>query len=97
MMKLLIQKCLAPQVSRRITQFFLNAQQLIVFRNSIRARSRTGFYLPRIRGHGEIGDEYVLSLAGTMRDDRCSSVGFGELNAVQRLSQRANLVDLDQD
>ena len=45
------------RITRRLTQFFLNPQQLIVLRYSIAARSRPGLDLTRARTDGQIGDE----------------------------------------
>ena len=39
----------------------------------------------------------VLGLAGAVRDDRRIAVALRELDRVERLGQRSDLVDLDQD
>src|SRR5882762_6959863 len=56
-------------------QLLLDAQQLVVLRNSIRARSRTSLDLPRRCGHRQIRDKCILRLSRTVRNDRVVS-GF---------------------
>src|SRR4030042_1391631 len=52
--------------------------------------------LARVRGHAYVADGGVLCLAGPVRNDAAVS-GLGcELHGVERLGQRADLVDLDQ-
>src|SRR4030066_28123 len=54
----------------------------------------------RRRGHasdGEVGDGDVLGLPGAMGDHRAVARAVGDLDGRQRLGERADLVDLDQD
>src|SRR5205085_7513892 len=53
--------------------------------------------LPRVSGYSEIRDERIFSLTRTMRNDRRAAVSLRELDAVQGLRQRSDLIDLDQD
>lgn len=53
----------AAKEARAAAEFFLDAQELIVFRNSIGARRRPCFDLPSAHGHDEISDERVFSFA----------------------------------
>src|SRR5262245_50887762 len=65
---------------RGAAQVFLDAQELVVLRRSIRPRQRSGFDLTRIRCHGEIGNKRILGFAGTMRDDRRVMMSLRELD-----------------
>jgi hypothetical protein len=67
------------------SQIFFDAQQLIVLCGPISARQRSGFDLPGVSTHGEVGNEWIFSFTGTMRNDRRSAVSLRELNTVQRL------------
>src|SRR5438270_12960937 len=51
-------------------ELFLDAQQLIVFRDAVGAAGRAGFDLARAGGHSEIRDERIFRFAGTMRNNR---------------------------
>src|SRR5205823_3305450 len=57
---------LNAEEARRLAEFFLDAQQLVVFGDTIGPRSRPGLDLSRPGGHGKVGDEGVLRLAGTV-------------------------------
>ena len=59
----------AAAVFRLVTQLFLDAQQLVVFRGAVGARERTGFDLPAIGGDCEVGDGGIFGLPGAMRHD----------------------------
>ena len=48
-------------------------------------------------GHGQVGDGSVLGLAGTGGDYRQVAALLGQADGFQRLSQGANLVELDED
>ena len=76
-------------------QVFLDAQQLVVLRRSIGARQRSGLDLPGISCDGQICDEWILRFAGAMRDDRRATMSVRELDAIQCLRKRADLIDLD--
>ncbi len=51
------------RINRRFAQRLVDADQLVVFRQSVGARQRAGFDLAAIRGHGQIGNRGVLGLA----------------------------------
>ena len=53
--------------------------------------------LPGVRRHGEVGDRGVLGLAAAMADHRGVGVAAREVDRVERLGERADLVHLDQD
>src|SRR5690348_5561864 len=48
-------------------QLLFYAQQLVVFRDPVGARSGAGFDLTRVRRNGEIGDKRVFGFSGTVR------------------------------
>src|SRR5689334_5867885 len=91
-----LMKCLPSREARRTSQIFFDAQKLVVLRDAIRTRKRSGFDLCRVRCNREIGDERILSLTGTMRDDRGVLVSLRELDAVECFGEGPDLVDLDQ-
>src|SRR6185295_11633068 len=55
---------------RGASQLFLDAKELVVFRDPVGAAGRAGLDLARGGRHREIGDERVFGLTGTMRDHR---------------------------
>ena len=61
-----------------------------------RAGRRAGLDLAAVRGDREVGDGGVLGLAGPVADHAAEAVAVGERHGVERLGQRADLVDLDQ-
>src|ERR1051325_1828945 len=89
-------KGFAAGEARRPAQVFFDAEELIGHCRAIGTRKRSGFDLSGVGGDGEIGDEWIFSLAGTMRDDRRAPVSLRELDAVQSFRERADLVDFDQ-
>src|SRR6476620_3430605 len=89
-------KSLSTSETRGAAEIFFDAQELIVFGDSIRARQRSRFDLSGISRDGEIGDERILRLAGAMRDNRGETVSLRQFDAIQRFRERADLIDLDQ-
>jgi hypothetical protein len=58
---------------------------------------RTGVdALHRFAGHGQVGDRRVLGLAGAVAHHAAVPVPVREVDGVERLGQRADLVDLHQ-
>src|SRR5262245_5186328 len=84
-------------VLRGRSELFLDAQELVVLRDAIRARGRAGLDLTGVHGDGEIGDRRVLRLAGPVRDDGRVPCRARDVDRVERLRERADLVDLDED
>ena len=85
------------RVDGGVAELLLDAQQLVVLRDAVGARRRTGLDLAGAGRDGQVGDRRVLRLAGAVRDDARVTVRARELDRVERLGQRADLVDLDQD
>ncbi len=52
---------------------------------------------PVAQGDGQVGDGRVFGLAAAVAGDAGVAVAVGQLDRVDRLGQRADLVDLDQD
>src|SRR6185503_20602090 len=71
-----------------VAQVCFDAQQLIVFGDAIGARQRSGLDLSGIGGDGEIGDERILCLTGSMRDDCRAAVCLRERDTVESLGER---------
>src|SRR5437762_377231 len=87
----------AAGIGRLRAEFLLDAKQLIVFCRAIGARHRAGFDLAAIGCDGEIGDGRILGLARAMRHD-CRVAGLMRgFDGGERLGQRADLIDLNQD
>ena len=59
--------------------------------------ARAGLDLPGVRRHRDVGDGRVLRLAAAVADDRREPVPLRQLDRVERLGQRADLVHLHQD
>ena len=80
-----------------VTQFFFDAEKLVVLRDAIGAAERAGLDLAGVGRHGDVGDGGVFGLAGAMADDGGVAVFLGEFDGVERLGERADLVDLHED
>src|SRR5690606_25415035 len=87
----------AAGIRGALAQLLRDAQELVVLRDAVRAARAARLDLPAARRDGQVRDERVLRLAGAMRDDEAVAVAAGEVDRVERLGQRADLVDLDQD
>ena len=86
-----------PAVRGGLAEHRLDAQQLVVLGDSVGAGRRAGLDLAAVGGDGEVGDGDVLGLARAVRHDRRVGVAGGELDGVEGLGERADLVDLDED
>ena len=86
----------APAKPRGRPELLLDPQQLVVLGQPVGARHRAGLDLAAVGGHGEIGDGGVLGLAGAMRHHAAIGGALRQLDRLQGLAQRADLIDLDQ-
>src|ERR1051325_2057248 len=86
----------AARITSGPAQFFFDAEELVVFGYAVGAREAAGLDLPGVCRHGEVCYERVFGLARAMRDDGCATARARKLYAVERLRQRADLVDLDE-
>src|SRR5437763_86070 len=84
------------QKLRRFSQFFLDAQQLVVLGDAVGAAGGAGLDLAGPEADREVGDEGVLGLARPVRDDGRVAVATRELDRRDSLRDRADLVQLDQ-
>ena len=82
---------------RDVSELLGDAQQLVVLRHAIGARRAAGLDLAYARRHRKVRDERVLGLPRAVRDDRAVAVAARQLDALQRLGQRADLIHLDED
>ena len=77
-------------------EFVFDFQEAVVFRDALAAAGRACLDLPHTGSHSQVGDARVIGLAGTVRDDCAVSILAGNLNAFERFSKSADLVQLDQ-
>src|SRR5205085_3891685 len=87
----------ASRIMRDVAQVFFDAQQLVVFGDSVGARQRSGLDLSCVGSHGDVGDETVFGFARTVRDYRRVAGADRHADRCQRLREGADLVYLDQD
>src|SRR5215207_2181947 len=78
-------------------QLLLDAQQLVVLGHAVAAAGRAGLDLARVGRNGQVRDRRVLRLARPVRNHRRIPRGAGERDCLERLGQRPDLVDLEQD
>src|ERR1051326_6552830 len=83
-------------VDRRITELFLDSQKLIVLRHAIGATYRTALDLAGVGGYVDVRDRRIFGLSRAMTDHCCVLILFCKLDAVERLGERADLIDFDQ-
>src|SRR4051794_13847138 len=84
-------------VRRAVAELFLDPEELVVLGDAIRARERPGLDLAGIRGDGDVCNRRVLGLARAMGDDNAVAVAPRELDRLERLGQRADLIHLHED
>src|SRR5262249_60353559 len=85
------------RIARLIAELFLDAEQLVVFGQPIRAGERARLDLAGVGGDRNVGNGGIRRLAGAMGDDGPVAGALGELDGVERLAQGSDLVELDQD
>ena len=77
-------------------QFFLNAEELVVFGDAVGTRCGTRFDLARGGSDGEVGDKGVLGFAGAVRNDGFVASLAGQFDGVDGFGDAANLIQLDE-
>jgi hypothetical protein len=87
----------SASVYRGFSEILLDAQELIIFTNTIRAGRRAGFDLPGIGSHRNIRNRRIFGLSGTVRYHSRVAGFVSHLNGIQRFGEGTNLIDLDQD
>ena len=75
-------------------EFLLDAEDLVVFGETLRATRGASFDLSGGETHYQVGDEGVLSLARPVGDHGTPSVLFGQQVCGDRLSDTSDLVHL---
>lgn len=80
---------------RGLSEFFFNAQQLVIFRDAVGARSRAGLDLSHASADSKIGDERVFRLSAAVRNDGGVAVAPRQIDGFQRLADRAYLIYLN--
>src|ERR1019366_10726383 len=80
-----------------VAEFFLDPQQLVVLGHALGARGRTGLDLAGARGDDEVREQRVLGLPGAVRDETAVAGLACDRHRLERLRQRPDLVELDQD
>src|SRR3954471_425350 len=65
-------------VDRRLAEFLLDPEQLIVFGDPLAAGRRSGLDLSGVGGDGQVRDCGVLGLAGAVGQDRRVAAALGE-------------------
>ena len=78
-------------------QRLFDAEQLIILGDAITATCRSRLDLTRVDRNREVGDGGVLSFPTAMANHGSVAGAMCHLNAVERLSERTDLVHLDQD
>ncbi|MPM30051.1 hypothetical protein SDC9_76593 [bioreactor metagenome] len=86
----------AARVLGGLVQLLLDAQQLVVLGDTVGTGRSAGLDLATAAGDREVGDGDVLGLTGTVRHHRPETVAVREVDGVQGLGQRTDLVHLDQ-
>ena len=83
-------------VDRVRAQLRLDAQQLVVLGEALRAARRARLDLARRQADGEVGDERVLGLSAAVRGHHAPAGLLGHAHRLDRLGDGADLVDLEQ-
>src|SRR5690606_22655415 len=86
-----------PAVSGFATQKLFDSQQLVIFGDAIGAAGGTGLDLAGAECDGEVGDRGVFRLAAAVAHDGRIAAAIGRLDGVDRLGERSDLVDFDED
>src|SRR5438094_10091645 len=89
-----LREYLAP-VLRRVPQRLFDPQQLVVFRDAVGARGGASLNLPGAQADSQVGDGGIFGFAAAVADDAGIAMPSGQLDGVDRLGERADLVHLD--
>ena len=80
-----------------IAQLFLDAEELVVFRDPVRTAHGTGLDLAAVSRDGEVGDGAVFGFTGAVAEDGGVAVFLGEFDGIEGLGEGSDLVHLDED
>src|SRR5262245_45847520 len=81
------------QVPRPAAELALDPEQPVVLRDPLAPRGRPGLDLTGAHRHDEVGDRGVLGLARAVRHDRGPARAPGQVDRLDRLGQRPDLVE----
>src|SRR5690242_10259488 len=87
----------AAEVAGFVAELVGDPEELVVFREPVGARERAGLDLAAVCRHSEIGDRRVLGLARAMREHGGVAGALRGIDRLERLRQRADLVELHQE
>mmetsp|Transcript_2860 Transcript_2860/g.6076 ORF Transcript_2860/g.6076 Transcript_2860/m.6076 type:complete len:337 (+) Transcript_2860:473-1483(+) len=85
-----------PGVCRLLAELLLDAQQLVVLGEALRAARRTRLDLPRLEANGKVRNEGILCLARAVGGHNTPASILGHFHGLNRLGDRSDLVDLKQ-
>src|SRR5580704_5178949 len=83
-------------IARLGAELLLDAQELVVLGEPVRARQRAGLDLAAVGGDRQVGNRGVLGLAGTVGHHGAVGSVARHRHGFHGLAERADLVDLDQ-
>src|SRR6476619_4281271 len=86
----------APEVAGVVAKLVGDPQRAVVLGDALGARRGAGLDLSGAHRDDEVADRRVLGLARAVGDDRAPACPPGELDRVDRLGQRPDLVELDE-
>src|SRR5829696_3559480 len=86
-----------PEVARVVAELVGDPEQPVVLGDPLGPGRRTGLDLAGAHGDDEVADRRVLGLAGAVGHDGGPSGAPREVDRVDRLGERPDLVELDQD
>src|SRR5918997_2336444 len=84
------------RVVRRTPEHILYAQQLVVLRDALAAGRGPSLYLPGVHSHREVRDRRVFGLAAAVANHGRVPRFVREVYGLERLRERADLIDLDE-
>lgn len=79
-----------------VTKLLLDAEDLVELGETLRTGGSTSLDLARAKTDGQVSNEGVLSLTGTVGNHNTPASTVSKVGSVNRLSDRANLVDLEE-
>ena len=79
------------------TQLFFNAEELVVFGESVGTCYATGFDLEGMHSDGKVSNEWIFGFAGPVADNGGIVVELCEFNDVEGFGECSDLVGFDED
>ena len=72
-------------INGEITEFLLDAEELVVLSHTVGAAERTGLDLTRVGSHGDVSDGSIFSFARTVRSHRSVTCAVSHFDGIERL------------